>query len=196
MVLRLAALLYLLQAAWVQLPGKLRGRVLTRLVGTSSTDKTRFPRERLVKMSEREFGAHEGSSPVARTSTFPPPGGTMQISNTPPPRMVVKTIALPSGDQSGSVTFEAPTVRIHDIAPPLAGILYSRARPLARDTKQIQRPSGDQQGDDSVSLVVVSRRRPEPSALAVQMSGLPALLRTIATRRPSGDTAGLMFEPE
>jgi hypothetical protein len=110
--------------------------------------------------------------------------------------MVVKTIALPSGDQSGSVALKAPTVRMRDMAPPFAGILYKAVRPLARETKQIQRPSGDQQGDDSASLVVVSRRRPVPSALAAQISGLPALLSTIATRRPSGDTAGLMFEPE
>ena len=47
----------------------------------------------------------------------------MHISNTPPPRMVVKTIALPSGDQSGSVALKTPVVRIRDIAPPLAGIL-------------------------------------------------------------------------
>ena len=187
---------YFVQAAWEQLPGKLRGRVLTRLVGTSSTDKTRFPRDRLVKMSVREFGAQEGSSPVASTSTFPPPGGTMQISNTPPPRCVVKTIARPSGDQSGSVALKAPMVRIRVIAPPLAGILCRAVRPLAREAKQIQRPSGDQQGEDSASLVVVSRRRPVPSALATQMSGLPALLSTIAKRRPSGDDAGLMLEPE
>ena len=115
--------LYLVQAAWEQLPGNLRGRVFTRLVGTSSTDKTRFLLDRLVNTSVRELGAQEGSSPVASTSTFPPAGGTMQISNTPPPRMVVKTIALPSGDQSGSVALKTPMVRIRDIAPPLAGIL-------------------------------------------------------------------------
>jgi hypothetical protein len=165
-------------------------------VGTSSTDKTRFLPDRLVNMSVRELGAQEGSSPVANTSTFPPPGGTMQTSNTPPPRIVVKTIALPSGDQSGSVAFMTPIVRIRDMAPPLAGILYSLVLPLAREAKQIQRPSGDQQGEDSASLVVVSRRRPVPLALPTQMSGLPALLSTIARRRPSGDTVGLMFEPE
>ena len=109
--------------------------------------------------------------------------------------MVVKTIALPSGDQSGSVAFTTPIVRIRDMAPPLAGILYSLVLPLAREAKQIQRPSGDQQGEDSASLVVVSRRRPVPLALPTQMSGLPALLSTIARRRPSGETAGLMFEP-
>ena len=123
MVLRLIALRYLLQAAWEQLPGKLRGRFFTRLVGTSSTDKTRFLPERLVNMSVRELDAQEGSSPAASTSAFPPAAGTMQISNTPPPRMVVKAIALPSGDQSGSVALKTPMVRIRDIAPPLAGIL-------------------------------------------------------------------------
>ena len=123
MVLRLIALFYLLQAAWEQSPGKLCGKVFTRLVGTSSTDKKRFPPERRVNMSVRELGAQEGSSPVASTSAFPPPGGTMQISNTPPPRMVVKAIALPSGDQSGSVALKTPMVGISDIAPPLAGIL-------------------------------------------------------------------------
>ena len=109
-VLRLVALRYLVQAAWEQLPGKLRGRVFTRLVGTSSTDKTRFLLDRLVNTSVRELGAQEGSSPVASTSTFPPAGGTMQIWNTPPPRMVVKAIALPSGDQSGSVALKTPVV--------------------------------------------------------------------------------------
>ena len=95
----------LLHAAWEQFPGKLRGRVLTRLVGTSSTDRIRLPRERLVKINVRELSAQEGSSPVATTWALPPLDGTMQISNRPP-RWVVKAIALPSGDQSGSVTLE------------------------------------------------------------------------------------------
>ena len=87
-------------------------------------------------------------------------------------------------------------VEIRDMAPPLAGILYRAERPPARETKQMNRPSGDQQGEDSAALVVVSRRKPVPLTLATQISGLPALLSTIATRFPSGETAGLMLEPE
>ena len=79
---------------------------MTRLVGTSSTDKTRFPLERLVKISVRELRAHEGSSPEATTFAFPPLGSTIHISKLPP-LCVVKAIALPSGDQSGSVALEA-----------------------------------------------------------------------------------------
>src|SRR5688572_12338944 len=53
----------------------------TRLVGTSSKESTRlFPLLR-VKMTVREFAAHEGSSPLVRRSTVPPLAGTVQILN-------------------------------------------------------------------------------------------------------------------
>jgi hypothetical protein len=87
-------------------------------------------------------------------------------------------------------------VLIRDIAPPFAGILYKPDRPDTLETKHIKRPSGDQQGEDSAAFVVVNRLKPEPFILAIQISGLPDLLRTIATRLPSGETLGLIFDPE
>ena len=87
-------------------------------------------------------------------------------------------------------------VLIRDIAPPLAGILYRPDLPETRETKQMKRPSGDQHGEDSAAFVVVSRLKPEPFTFATQISGLPALLSTMATRRPSGETLGLIFDPE
>ena len=58
----------------------------------------------------------------------------------------------------------------------------------------MKRPSGDQQG----GLRRLGRgqpRKPVPFTLATQISGLPALLSTIATRFPSGD-GRVMLEPE
>src|SRR6516165_9089168 len=144
-------------------------------------------------MSVREFGDHDGSSPRTRmVGAALPSAGMTQMSNSP--ACIVKAIHLPSGDQSGSVGFGVPEVRITCTSPPPAGTLASTRRSRILVAKQIHCPSGDQQGDES-SLVEVSFRGWEPSALATHTLGLPLWLITIASREPSGETAGLILEP-
>src|SRR5688572_5624871 len=92
----------------------------TRLVGTSSKDSTRLLPLLRVKMTVREFCAQEGSSPLAKTVAVPPSAGTVQMLKSP--ICDVKTIILPSGDQSGSLGLETPAVRSSVIiGPPAAG---------------------------------------------------------------------------
>src|SRR5437870_1783306 len=105
-------------------------------------------------------------------------------------------MVLPSGDQSGSLGLLIPAVRMRRISPPSALILQSARAPSILETKQIVRPSGDQHGEDSSSLVLVSCLGSVPLALATCTSGLPPLLRIIATRAPSGETAAAVFNPE
>jgi hypothetical protein len=88
----------------------------TRLVGTSSKDRTRLFPTRRVKITVREFGAHEGSSPDTITSATPPFAGTVQRLKLP--IWEVKMMVLPSGDQSGSLGFETPSVRRRAICEP------------------------------------------------------------------------------
>src|SRR6185295_2898317 len=97
---------------------KFCGTSLTRLVGTSSKDKTRMSFFRFVKITVREFEPQEGSSPGTRGVASPPPAGTMQISK--PPCCLVNTMVLQSADQSGSVALSAPTTRKRCTAPPFA----------------------------------------------------------------------------
>src|SRR6185503_17994958 len=99
----------------------MRAISLTCFVGTSSKDKTlawSVPRQ---KISAREFGAHEGSSPETSVIAGPPRASTMQIEN--PDAWEVKAIHLPSGDQSGSVGFGAPSLFKRRISPPDAEIV-------------------------------------------------------------------------
>ena len=147
-----------------------------------------------MKISVREFGDHDGSSPATSTVGAPPSAGTTQMSN--PPVCDVNAIHLPSGDQSGSVGFGAPGVGIRCIAPPPAGTFASTRRSAILVAKQIHWPSGDQHGDDSSSGVAVNCFKFEPSALQTHTSGLPLLLKIIATFEPSGETAALVFKPE
>ena len=149
---------------------------------------------RRVKISVREFGDHDGSSPATSTVGVPPFAGKTQMSNSPV--CDVNAIHLPSGDQSGSVGFGAPEVEIRCIAPPPAGTFASVRRSAIFVAKQIHCPSGDQHGDDSSSGVAVNCFKFEPSVLQTQTSGLPPLLKIIATFVPSGDTAALVFKPE
>src|SRR5580692_7308893 len=111
-----------------------------------------------------------------------PSAGITQMSNSP--ACDVKAIHFPSGDQSGSVGFGAPVVFKISTAPPSAETFARCRRSYFLVAKQIQRPSGDQVGEES-STPVVTRRKPEPSALQTQMLSLPDLLKTIATREPS-----------
>jgi hypothetical protein len=148
---------------------------------------------RCVKISVREFGDHDGSSPRTSTVGAPPPAGTTQMSNSDV--CDVNAIHLPSGEQSGSVGFGAPGVGICCIAPPPAGTFASTRRSAIFVAKQIHCPSGDQHGDES-SLLVVNRFKSVPSALPTQTFGLPLLLKIIATFEPSGETAALVFKPE
>ena len=141
----------------------------------------------------REFGPQDASSPLTNTVAEPPDAGTTQRSN--PPICAVNTIHFPSGDQSGSEGFETPAVEMRWTAPPDAGILHSERRSLIFVAKQIHCPSGDQQGEESSSRVLVNCFKPLPSALATHKSTAPPLLRIMATFDPSGDGAGLMFEP-
>src|SRR5260370_16967974 len=83
---------------------------LTCFVGTSSSDSTRLPPWRRVKITVREFDAQHGSSPLTRSIACPPCDGTTQISK--PPICAVNTIHLPSGDQSASVGFTTPVVEM------------------------------------------------------------------------------------
>ncbi|HZI33842.1 MAG TPA: hypothetical protein VFF11_15995, partial [Candidatus Binatia bacterium] len=87
-----------------------------------------------MKITVRELGAHEGSSPATNGVTDPPPAGTVQIWK--PPMLAVKTIVFPSGDQSGSVQLMAPSVRRRRIEPPSAEIKYNAARPPDLELKQ------------------------------------------------------------
>src|SRR5438067_173337 len=107
----------------------------------------------------------------------------------------VNAIHLPSGDQSGSVGFGVPPVLITVASPPEAEIRRNARRSLSFEAKQIDWPSGDQQGEDSSCGDFVKRRRSLPSELQTYKSVQPSLLRIMATLLPSGETAGLMFEP-
>ena len=78
------------------------------------------------------------------------------------------------------------------LAPSCSG---TPRRSSVRDAKQSFMPSGDQQGELSSIGVLVSCVNPEPSMCETQTSGLPALLRIIATRLPSGETVALEFRP-
>jgi hypothetical protein len=118
----------------------------------------------------------------------------VQISN-PPPRWEVKTIVLPSGDQSGSLGPGTPPVFNRVIVPPVLGTIYNPRRSSILDAKQIFVPSGDQQGEDSSTGVFVSCVSPVPSIFATHTSGLPDLLKIIATFFPSGEIAALVFNP-
>ena len=113
-----------------------------------------MPFTRRVKITVREFGAQDGSSPATNGVTEPPLAGTTQISNVP--ASLVKTIVFPSGDQSGSVQLPAPAVPNRRIDPPFAETKKRADVPSAREEKQIVWPSGDQQGEDSASLVLVN----------------------------------------
>ena len=73
--------------------------------------------------------------------------------------------------------------------------MHSVRRSLSLAAKQIHLPSGDQQGEDSSWGDLVSRFRSLPSALQTYKSVQPSLLKIIATLLPSGETAGLMFDP-
>ena len=86
-------------------------------------------------MTVREFGAQQGSCPVTKTVAVPPPAGTVQMLNAP--ICAVKTMAFPSGDQSGSVALLTPAAPRRRIAPPDAETVYNAARPLSREAKQI-----------------------------------------------------------
>src|SRR5271170_6981231 len=145
-------------------------------------------------MRVRELGDQDGFCPETSTvGEMLPSAGITQISNSPD--CDVKAIHLPSGDQSGSVGFGAPVVFKSSTSPPSAETLARWRRSDFLVAKQIQRPSGDQVGEES-STPVVTRRRPVPSQLQTQILALPDLLRTIATREPSGETAALVFRPE
>src|SRR5437660_7261697 len=79
-------------------------------VGTSSSERVRPPPLRRARITVREFGAQDGSSPATNSTTLPPCDGTTQISK--PPIIAVNTINLPSGDQSGSVGLRTPEVEM------------------------------------------------------------------------------------
>ena len=79
-------------------------------VGTSSKERLRRLPWRCTNTTVREFGAHDGSSPLTSTVAVPPAAGTTQSSN--PPICAVNTIHLPSGDQSGSEGFATPAVEM------------------------------------------------------------------------------------
>ena len=160
-------------------------------MGTSSKDNTLPLLPRRAKTNVRELGAQLGSSPSTSGVAEPPPAGTTQISN--PLICAVNAIHFPSGDQSGSVGFAIPLVGIRTISPPSDGTLYSPRRPVTFVAKQIHRPSGDHVGDDA-SPPLVSFFKFVPSASHTQISGLPDLPNTIATR-PSRATAALLFMP-
>src|SRR5439155_10196732 len=75
------------------------------------------------------------------------------------------------------------------------GTLQSTRWSLIFVAKQIHLLSGDQQGEESSSRVLVNCLMPLPSRLATHRSTAPLLLKIIATFEPSGDGAGLMFDP-
>src|SRR5690349_4604162 len=99
----------------------MRTMSLVCLLGTSNKARTRRLLTFRTKMTARELGAQTGSSPATRVVTAPrrlPSIGETQIWN-PAEVGVVKTIYLPSGDQSGSVGLAALSgMRL--MAPPLA----------------------------------------------------------------------------
>ena len=105
---------------------------LTRLVGTSSKDRVRLLPFLRVKMTVREFGAQEGSSPETSACTEPPWTGTTQMVN-PARGCDVKTMFFPSGDQSGSLGLGSPPVFSRVGVPPLAEMMYKPRRSLGRD---------------------------------------------------------------
>src|SRR4051812_31503921 len=160
---------------------------------TSSSIRVSPPPVRRVQIKVRELGPHDGSSPSVRSVAFPPSAGTTQMWK--PPICEVNAISFPSGDQSGSVGLSTPTVRITCAVPPETETFCNARRSLSFAAKQIQRPSGDQQGDDSSWGDFVNRRRSLPSELQTYKSVQPSLLRIMATLEPSGDGAGLMFDP-
>jgi hypothetical protein len=109
--------------------------------------------------------------------------------------MDVNTICLPSGDQSGSVGLDTPRWKSAGVLP--------RRRDLPERTTLIffclrnksiavRRPAG--------RGFILSRGRqllqPAPIRIANITSGLPLLLRIIATFEPSGETAALVLRPE
>src|SRR5687768_4881092 len=97
--------------AGCELLSKTRGTSLNCLVGTSSKDRRLPPSGPLQKISAREFGAQEGSSPSATSVSCEPSGRMMKIRKVP--RVSdVKAIHLPSGDQSGSEGVGAAAVMI------------------------------------------------------------------------------------
>src|SRR5438093_256475 len=98
---------YLAQLGCELLP-EFRETSLVCFVGTSIRARPRRPPWRRAKMTVREFGAQDGSSPLPSWITVPPCDGTTQSSK--PGICAVKTIHLPSGDQSGSVGLSTPTV--------------------------------------------------------------------------------------
>ena len=100
---------YLAQLGCELLP-EIRATSLTCFVGTSSTESTRPLAVRRAKITVRELGAQDGSSPLTNNVAVPPCAGTTQISK--PFIIAVKTIHLSSGDQSGSVGLETPPVEM------------------------------------------------------------------------------------
>jgi len=84
-----------------------------------------------VKITVRELGAQDGSSPATNAVADPPPAGTVQIWN--PPIFAVNTIVLPSGDQSGSVQLIAPSVRSRRFELPSLETRNSADLPSSRD---------------------------------------------------------------
>src|SRR2546421_12678278 len=122
---------HLAQQGWEQLP-EVCGISLVCLVGTSSKETTPLPFTRFrVKITARELGAHDGSSPATSGVTDPPPAGTVQIWK--PPMLAVKTMVLPSGDQSGSVQLIAPSVRRRRLKVPSTDTRNNADRPNSRD---------------------------------------------------------------
>src|SRR5262245_18624469 len=117
-----------------------------------------------------------------------------QIAN--PARLCeVNTMLLPSGDQSGSLGLGSPPVLRRRISPPVLWITKRPRRSSLREAKQIFVPSGDQQGELSSVAVLVSCVSPLPSMFETHRSGLPPLLRIIATLVPSGEIEALEFRP-
>src|SRR5262245_57377551 len=102
-----------------ELLSKIRATSLTCFVGTSSKERVLTWFLRLTKITAREFGAQLGSSPLTSTRASPPPAGTRQMRKSEGV-CDVKTIHLPSGDQSGSVQLPTPAVEMWRGPPPFA----------------------------------------------------------------------------
>src|SRR4051812_40321413 len=79
--------------------------------------------------------------------------------------------------------------------PPDGEIFFSTRCSESLEAKQIHSLFGDQQGEDSSWGDLVSRTGSPPPLLRTYRSVQPSLLRIMATLLPSGDGAGLMFEP-
>ena len=149
---------------------------------------------RRVKISVREFGDHDGSSPRTSTVGARALGGhdanveLARLRRERNPFAVGRPVGFGRVGRAGSRdALDCAAVRRH---------FGQHAAFVDFVAKQIHCPSGDQQGDDSSSGVAVNCFKFEPSALQTHTSGLPLLLKIIATFEPSGETAALVFKPE